>query len=87
MRIDCGECGAEDKVWATRNAHNGAIAETLEHGTNAVHCRKCKAHGWVDLDPHCRNCSSTNVWRWPVRDMNSNQRRWLCRDCGVVTDV
>ena len=88
MRIDCGVCSAEDKVWAARKSPGGqAIYETLEVGTNLVQCRGCKTEGYVDLDVTCRNCQGHDLWRWPNRSMVTNTRRWMCRDCYEVTET
>ena len=88
MRIDCGECGAQDKVWcATWPGSTSLMGNTLETGVNTVECRACKARGFADLKVICANtsCKSTNLWRWPNRSMGTNCRRWMCRDCGEVT--
>ncbi|QIN93896.1 hypothetical protein HWD16_gp13 [Microbacterium phage Arete] len=88
MKIDCSECGAEDKVWASKIAPGRqAVARTLEVGRNAVTCRGCKREGYVDLDVTCANCQGSDLWRWPNRSMDTNTRRWMCRDCFHVTEV
>ncbi|QDP44831.1 hypothetical protein SEA_ARAXXI_12 [Microbacterium phage Araxxi] len=87
MKIDCGICGAEDKVWATKKTLSGqAVFETLEVGRNYVECRGCKQQGYVDLDVTCANCHGNDLWRWPNRSMDTNTRRWFCRDCHHVTE-
>lgn len=87
MRIDCGICGAKDKVWASKGMHT-LLSPTLEVGTNAVSCRACNQEGFADLNaPFCRNkaCGSKDLWRWPNRSMDTNCRRWMCRACGEVS--
>ena len=85
MRIDCNACGAVDRVWSAFTFQTSSVPQTMECGINFVMCRKCKQTGYVDLDVECANCNGHNLWRWPSRSMNSNTRRWMCRDCQHVT--
>lgn len=85
MRIDCNLCGATDRVWGA-NVHGGrGVPETMEVGTNYVSCRACKQTGYADLDVECANCKGHNLWRWVTRSMDTNTRRWMCRNCQHVT--
>ena len=85
MRIDCNACGATDRVWGANPYGGRGVPETMECGTNYVMCRACKATGYADLDVECANCKGHKLWRWVTRSMDTNTRRWMCRDCGEVT--
>ena len=85
MRIDCNACGAVDRVWGVFAFNMSSVPQTMECGVNYVMCRKCKQTGYADLDVECANCKGHNLWRWPNRSMDTNTRRWMCRDCQHVT--
>ena len=86
MKINCGACGGEDRVWAAKDENN-RLPATIETGWNRVQCRSCKAEGYIELTPACYGCGGSNMWRYPNRSMNTNCRRWLCRDCWTVSEI